>query len=144
MKLLFLDIDGVLNSKRSDLALGKEKTVKNLDPLSLKLVKLVVEETGCVICLSSEWRYEHNYIELGKELGLPILFETEHTEEHDRKSLIRGEEIKDVVEGLNPDKFCVLDDNEFGDEFEGMNMVDVAEEVGVGYMDYKLLIEYLK
>ena len=43
MKLLFLDIDGVLNSFRSDLVLGNEHTVENLDPIAVELVRKVVE-----------------------------------------------------------------------------------------------------
>ena len=65
MKLLFLDIDGVLNSFRSDLVLSNEHTVENLDPIAVELVRKVVEITGCVICLSSEWRYKHDFMELG-------------------------------------------------------------------------------
>lgn len=144
MKILFLDIDGVLNSKRSELVLGHERTIENLDPICIKIVQMVVEETGCIICLSSDWRYRWDYKDLGKKLGLPILFETEHYIHHDRDEGQRSKEIKEIVEGLQPEKFAILDDNEYYDEFEGMNFVDTMEEVGIGYMDYKLLIEYLK
>jgi hypothetical protein len=139
MKLLFLDIDGVLNNYRSELVFGREKSVDTLDPVALKLVQKVVKETGCVICLSSNWRFTHDFMELGAHLDLPILFQTPDYGGNDR-----GEEIMEVVNGLKPDKFVILDDDEEDHEYEGMQFVNVAEEDGLSYKDYLLLIEYLK
>jgi len=144
LKLLFLDIDGVLNSFRSDLVLGNEHTVENLDPIAVELVRKVVEITGCVICLSSEWRYKHDFMELGKKLKLPIMFETEHTRSnrgHGEES--RAEEIQKVVDELKPDVYAILDDDDYEHEFEGMPMVNVANECGFNYGDYQLLLELL-
>lgn len=141
MKLLFLDIDGVLNNYRSDLVLGYDKTVDNLDPIAVMLIQKIVKETDCIICLSSNWRYTHNYMELGKELDLPILFETKHNDSEDED---RVKEVSEVLDGLKPDSYAILDDEEDRHEFDGMNFVNVAEEEGVSYKDYLLLLEYLK
>lgn len=56
MKILFLDIDGVLNSARYD----REKATDsgNIDPSRLELVKEIIEKTEARIVLSSTWR-EH-------------------------------------------------------------------------------------
>lgn len=139
MKLLFLDIDGVLNNYRSRIVLGSARTIENLDPLALKLIQKVVKETGCVICLSSNWRLNHSFLKLGQQLDLPILFETPNLGEDKR-----AREIQEVVDGLQPDKYAVLDDEESHNEFAGMPFVNVADEDGVGYKDYLLLLEYLK
>lgn len=138
MKLLFLDIDGVLNSYRSDLIFGHERTIENLDPVALDLVRQVVKKTGCVICLSSDWRLYHDFSKLGKQLGLPILFETPDYGGD------RIKEIKEVLDGLKPDTYAILDDEEDRHEFDGMKFVNVAEEEGISYKDYLLLLEYLK
>ena len=81
MKILFLDIDGCLNSKRTETAYGKDRTIENLDPIAIGLIQEVVNETGCLICLSSDWRLSHDFMKLGKQLDLPIIFETNHDEE---------------------------------------------------------------
>jgi len=57
VKVLFLDIDGVVNSRR---------TKKNLegfmaiDPAMAALVQRIVRNTGCEIVLSSSWRLFQN------------------------------------------------------------------------------------
>ncbi|MDE6690910.1 MAG: hypothetical protein K2K04_02975 [Clostridia bacterium] len=57
MKVIFLDIDGVLNSRAYDRKRNwNEQT--NIDETRLPLVKRIVDETGAKIVLSSTWR-EH-------------------------------------------------------------------------------------
>lgn len=79
MKIIFLDIDGVLNSTRSDVAflrngelrgtnslsLSNEDGAKHiqwnakafkLDPIAVSLLKNMVEDTGAKIVISSTWR----------------------------------------------------------------------------------------
>lgn len=142
MKLLFLDIDGCLNSYRSDLIFGHEKKIENLDPIALALVQKVVKETGCVICLSSDWRFYHDYTKLGKQLNLPILFETAHPKKEEDED--RAAEIQEVIDGLKPEKYAIIDDEEYRHEFDGMVWVNVAEEEGFSYKDYLLTVSYLK
>lgn len=140
MKLLFLDIDGVLNSYRTDLAYGRARTLMNIDPVSLKLMQKVVKETDCTICLISEWRKHWDFMDLGKKLDLPILFETD--DHKDEKT--RGEQVQSIIDGLNPDKYVVVDDNQNDFEFDDMPFVNVEEESGFSYKDYLLCLEYLK
>lgn len=51
-KIVFLDIDGVLNSYRNALNLSQL-----VDKALLKILKRILDETGAVIVLSSNWRY---------------------------------------------------------------------------------------
>lgn len=139
MKLLFLDIDGCLNSNRTDVAYGKERTLENLDPIAVGLIQSVVKETGCIICLSSDWKLSHDYMELGKELYLPILFQTP-----DLKEFSRASEILSVLSGIKPEKYAILDDVEENGEFKGMNFVKPETENGLSYQNYLDLIEILK
>lgn len=55
MKIIFLDIDGVLNSRIYDRKRNwNEQT--DIDETRLPLVKRIVDETGAKIVLSSTWR----------------------------------------------------------------------------------------
>jgi hypothetical protein len=147
MKLLFLDFDGVLNSYRTDIVLGDSgedvHPINELDPIAVGLVKDIVAETGCVICLSSSYRLSHDYMELGKELKLPIMFETGHKE-----LSCRGLEIERVVEGVNPTQWCILDDitkpqhHPLDSQLD--NFVKVNTANGISYKNYLDCIEILK
>lgn len=53
MKVLFLDIDGVLNGHEFD----DEAQSCNINRACVKRLSRVVRETGCKIVLSSAWRY---------------------------------------------------------------------------------------
>ena len=57
MKVLFLDIDGVVNNKRT-----KEnfEGFMAIDPAMAALVQRIVRNTGCEIVLSSSWRLFQN------------------------------------------------------------------------------------
>lgn len=54
MKVLFLDIDGVCNSRA--FAEAGNSLWNNTDPAAVKLVRQIIEQTKCVVVLSSTWR----------------------------------------------------------------------------------------
>ena len=68
MKLIFLDVDGVLNSERNVAAHkryphpfvpgaeGFNSHMDELDPLAINMVKRLCDETGASIIISSSWR----------------------------------------------------------------------------------------
>jgi hypothetical protein len=51
MKVLFLDVDGVLNN-----ASTIQRYAMGIDPFLASLVRRVIVNTGCKIVLSSSWR----------------------------------------------------------------------------------------
>jgi hypothetical protein len=62
MKILFLDIDGVLNSEKFYKNRVRVDGVRNeIDQCALKLLERILEKTGCLIVLSSTWRLSQNY-----------------------------------------------------------------------------------
>ncbi|MFW0796479.1 HAD domain-containing protein [Gordonia sp. CPCC 205515] len=62
MKALFLDIDGVVNSRRSSVRHGH---LVGIDPTLAGRVRRVIAETGCAVVLSSTWRlWEENVAEV--------------------------------------------------------------------------------
>lgn len=81
-KVLFLDIDGVLNSARSCYALGgfphgfDAENKAKFDHVAIALVRKLCEETGASICLSSSWRIIHSVHECANGLDLPIFGRT--------------------------------------------------------------------
>ena len=55
-KVIFLDIDGVLNVEEEAF-----KTGVKIDPAKVKLLKKIVDETGADIILSSSWKRGYNH-----------------------------------------------------------------------------------
>ena len=76
MKVLFLDIDGVLNSRRTAVAFGsyphKLAHLERFDHAALGLVRRLCE-AGVSVVLSSSWREEYQHSEIGRALDLPII-----------------------------------------------------------------------
>lgn len=117
MKVIFLDIDGVLNSdeyldkvKNSDIQ-GIER---DIDVEKVKLLKRAIDETGARVVLSSSWRYTRNarYLkELLANYGIRV----------DSTPYIRDErglEIKKwLSENQGVEDFIILDDEIF-DSFD--------------------------
>jgi hypothetical protein len=104
VKVLFLDIDGVVNNKRT-----KEnfEGFMAIDPAMAALVQRIVQNTGCEIVLSSSWRlFKNSRDELERKICkfadiTPILHAP------------RGYEIK-VWLTLHPEieHYAILDDAE--------------------------------
>lgn len=71
MKIIFLDIDGVLNSElwsKNPDSHGQEKRNRRwFDPRCVNLLNILVKRTGAKVVLSSTWRNSRSLLEL-KEL----------------------------------------------------------------------------
>ena len=121
MKILFLDVDGVLNCRRTPQLIND---LYPLDPFMVLLVDRIIQATGCKVVLSSAWRNHPQGVEIIKK-SIPLLDKTENF------SSVRGEEIRkwlgDYVAtcSMLNDKECkehrikkyaILDDT---DEFSG-------------------------
>lgn len=67
MKILFLDVDGVMNSEETlRKQVTREYHPSGIDPYLALLVNRIIETTGCEVVLSSAWRgseENHKYIE---------------------------------------------------------------------------------
>lgn len=103
MKILFLDVDGVLNSHKT----GGRYALKRA---CLKRLEKIVKETGCEIILSSSWRQDAYALKRLKRVlayrGIkikdvtPILYRE-----------VRGEEIRHKLVEYEPTKYAILDDD---------------------------------
>ena len=113
MKILFLDIDGVLNSTRSCVALGgyphsfSEDDMRKFDVVALGLVQRLCRACPELrIVLSSTWRTSFAPLDVGTALKLPIIDSTPVL--HGR----RGEEIAHWL-AAHPDvqEWAIVDDD---------------------------------
>lgn len=114
MKVIFLDIDGVLNSDtymEKQLDNSSEGIESEIDPATLILLKKAVDTTGAKIILSSSWRIMRKYNELEKFLmkfGISLSGKTPYV---DGK---RELEIKQYLsENKNIEQYLILDDEIF-------------------------------
>lgn len=122
MKILFLDIDGVLNSREYDRHRNwNEQT--DIDETRLPLVKEIIDKTGAKIVLISTWRSHWNrdeslcdedgmYISrLFSKLGLAIYDKTPDLGLLSK----RKDEVKAWLEHTSKvERFVILDDYRFG------------------------------
>ena len=115
MKVLFLDIDGVLNSQRTYLAFGgyphgyDAKNLAMLDPVGLTLIRRIVKASGASVVLSSSWRIIHDWFELGNALDLPIMGKTPHGSPNGHE---RGHQIADwLADHIEVTHYAIVDDD---------------------------------
>lgn len=89
MKILFLDVDGVLNC-RPDYAVRYPgmKSVLLVNQLLVERLQQVLKDTGAQVVLSSTWRKTRGGREFLEECGIPILDVT------DCNGPKRGDEIQ--------------------------------------------------
>lgn len=154
MKIIFLDIDGVLNSKAYDRKRNwNEQT--GIDETRLPLIKEIVDATAAKIVLSSTWRLHWNkdsnrcdadgrYInKTFAKFGLTIYDKTPDLGIH----ALRREEIekwlKETTEGI--ESFVIIDDYRYGwgDLSEHFVKTDPNFRLGIEKEQVKQAIEIL-
>ncbi len=112
MKVLFLDIDGVLNSERTAHALGgfphgfDASNLEKFDHAAIGLIRRLCEECSVSIVLSSSWRILHSTEEVANGLDLPIFDATPGGGGH------RGTQIKEWLDA-HPEitTYAIVDDD---------------------------------
>jgi len=70
MKVIFLDIDGVLNSKNTP---NPRKLPYIVDSRLLARFKRLLDRTGAKVVLSSTWRYDPAGLFSAKRWGIPFI-----------------------------------------------------------------------
>lgn len=116
-KILFLDVDGVLNSAKwfrnprsnEDDYLG----LRSIDPACVSRLKKILSFTGAKVVLSSTWRLEESFVKTLEDAGIPIEGRTPYI-----RSNHRGEEIAAWLtgrDGISCDYIVIDDDDDAGD-----------------------------
>ena len=128
MKIIFLDVDGVLNCRNST---SKCQCFIGIDADKVKRLRRIVEVTGAKIVLTSTWklhwirdlRYKDEQNELSNYLDRKLrrenLFISDKTTEDNLKH--RGQGIYDYLSRHQVESWVVLDDEIFDDyEYYGV------------------------
>ena len=115
MKILFLDIDGVLNHKswlqnsHSGLTLNREQWTANLDPTCVARLNDIVLRSRCKVVVSSSWRMRWGAFVLNA-----ILRDAGYIGEIYGVTPCLGERSFEIIEWLKSNRevrsFVVLDD----------------------------------
>lgn len=130
-KVLFLDIDGVLNSERSCYALGgfphafDAKNKAMFDWVAVGLIRRLCEDADTSIVLSSTWRILHSIHECANGLDLPIFDKTPGGGGN------RGKQIQEWLDA-HPEvtHYAIVDDD--GDMLESQRSRFVQTDFRVG------------
>ena len=145
MKILFLDVDGVLDSWRTSIAfggmpfniVGRDRAM--FDEVAIRLIAAICERAGAQIVLSSAWRREDYWQDIGPALGLPII---------DRTPWVfngyRGDEIAAWLgEHAQVERYAILDDMaDAGVGHEG-RFIRTSMKEGFTYANAEKLAELL-
>ena len=134
-KVLFLDVDGVLNCATTTERYGEGEIV-GIEPVKAALVNRIQRETGCEIVLSSTWRMAASSRD---EVMRHVRF-TGATPFHFDE--LRGEEIQRWLDA-NPDvaRHAILDDDD--DFLPGQPLFTTDWRVGLTATVAEAVIEHL-
>ena len=119
MKVIFLDVDGVLNnpntmSRSPDGWVGVSTSL-------VKRLKLIISETGAKTVLTSTWKHAsvRDISFLYQKLGSakPI----DRTYDPEDKDCLRGEGIKSYLNSHDVEEFVILDDFTFDFQKQGLS-----------------------
>lgn len=139
VRVLFLDLDGVLNSSKTCLVFGgyprpgHPTTWQQFDPVAVALMRLFCDVAGAVIVLSSTWRRVVSAQEVGAGLKLPIIDATPIL-----NGGTRGDEIVAWL-GARPNvrEYAIIDDDVVGFlPHQLPRLVQVNASEGVSYKNY--------
>lgn len=146
MKLIFLDIDGVLNS-----ATGKEPYVSDMEVEKLKLLKKLIDDSGSSgVVITSDRRYSkvdmENKTEAFDQFEIFIVGETRRPNQDDLEDN-RGKQIMDYLSSSKEDidRIVILDDNDDGiSNFFEEEFILVNRFFGLNDSVYQKALEILK
>lgn len=143
MKVIFLDIDGVLNTPSDFIELQKYGHPLNhasqvINRGCLAILQILVENTAAKIVFSSAWRREYNldqfhemFVIRGWSLSRDVMVGCTTTKYRDNDH--RGNEIQQYLDdNLDIEKFVIIDDNIDNIERVGFKPLEVKSYETVG------------
>jgi len=138
-KLIFLDVDGVLNSQHYAVV-SESRGVLGIDPYPAFLLGKIVLDTGCEVVLSSTWRLWKNAREDVRKQVVEFIDITP-----DLGNVPRGEEIQKWLKDNNCEdaRYAILDDNSDMLESQLPNFFQTTTEFGLTQKIAKAVTEHL-
>jgi hypothetical protein len=120
MRVVFLDIDGVLCTPRAALALGDSGVIRAFDPIAIQFLNRLYEAAPYLLVMTSTWRRDIGAKTAVKASGCYAQFHTDwRTGDRWASGDIvesmhaRPAEIRDWLEKNGPAEFLILDDDPF-------------------------------
>lgn len=150
-KVIFLDIDGVLCTARSHMAFGGTKAhgfMQHLDPVGVKLIESLCDETGAEIVISSTWRVYHDYqsmlaIFMNAGMAAPNLH-TQWKTRDEKKIRGRGNEIDQWIKDHNfQGSYVIIDDDSDLLEYQKPYWIACNADDGLSWTGYKKALKIL-
>jgi hypothetical protein len=148
-KVLFLDIDGVLNSQKTCEAFGSPlkggfphgfdaDNMALFDHAAIALIRKLCEKTDASIVLSSSWRIIHSVHECANGLDLPIFDRTPSLNWHGR---VRGDEIATwLTEHPEVTRYAIVDDDSDMLDWQKSRFVQTNYQEGLTFRNYEDLL----
>lgn len=144
-RVLFLDIDGVLQSRRSIVAYGRGANPHRpypLDEVAVRLMQRTVEETGAYVVISSSWRgggpaQAAAWFASYGWYDAPIIGETPPRTNY--REQCRGDVIQEWLKGREVGCYVIVDD----DMLDGQPRVHVDGEEGYRWEDHERAVSLL-
>lgn len=141
MKVIFLDIDGVLNSQAYDQKRNLNE-LSNIDETRLPLIKKIVDATNAHIVLSSTWREHWNKEQENLDVDgqyIHKLFSKYGLDIYDKTPILghrakRKDEINQWLKNSSEviESFVILDDYPFGWDVFSNYLVKTNPLIGLG------------
>jgi hypothetical protein len=122
MKVIFLDIDGVLNSKKTP---NPRKLPYIVDPKLLQRLERLLQRTGAKVVLTSTWRYDPAGLFAATHWGIPFIDAVPDMPHRPRRDEILAW-LKDHAE---VHRFAVLDDDD--DELDALPLFQPSASSGL-------------
>ncbi len=160
-KVIFLDVDGVLNSTKSCefyhkkyggngyggfFGESEEPTLENVlwDEECVGWFDKIVKETGASIVISSTWRKYYGLLAFHSMFKLYNVFDLDIIGKTKQKGFIgRGKEIQDFIEENNVKNYVILDDDSDMLESQMSNFVNTDCDLGLTKNDYLKAVKIL-
>jgi hypothetical protein len=134
VRVTFLDIDGVLNCKRTP---NPRKLPYVVDPLLLKRFLRLVDRTGAKVVLSSTWRYDPAGLFSAKYWGIPYIDVLPDMPKRPR----RDEILAWLKAHPETDRFAVIDDED--DELDELPLFQPSAATGLTDKIVEGVVAYL-
>jgi hypothetical protein len=118
VRVLFLDIDGVLNSQRTAVAFNgcpfdvRPESLHKWDMAAVNLLRGLCMAGNIKIVLSSTWRLDPDYLNIGTALNLPLIDRTGTAPWMPADNARRGREIKAWLDDhVEVTHYAIVDDD---------------------------------
>ena len=144
-KIVFLDIDGVLNNIGQAVTRDQFWTADSasLDKTSVGILNWICECTGASVVISSTWRHSHSDPEWYHEVFRSYdSFDINVVGVTPNLYTIRGKEIKQYVDDNQIENYVIIDDD--GDMLPNQPFVHIPPVTGLTLYEAVRIIDMLK